>query len=158
MFYASRARALSGRCFARRGACAGTRRGRFFERRTSHESARRGIHLAFSRLRIVVVADEVQEAVRKEKAHLCKELTAARGGLAKCGVDRDDDVAEPRARGIFALFIEGEGEDVGRLVLLPVLAIQLVNRSVVREQDAELGVRKFERAQHGLREAAHDAR
>jgi hypothetical protein len=82
----------------------------------------------------VVVTQAVQQAVQEEELHFPLERLAPLGGLARRRRHRDHDVAEvlPLRRG-FAR----EGEDVGRLVLLPEVAVESLHRAVAGEPDAE---------------------
>src|SRR6187399_232430 len=91
------------------------------ERSASYQAARGGVHLAFARTRVVVVADEMQEPVREQEAHFGDEFALARACLAQGRVDRNHHVAEPATFRIFTALIEREREYVGWAILLTML-------------------------------------
>jgi len=82
---------------------------------------------------------------------------AARGARLTAGrFDGDVDLAQEEMRGGIGQggwIGEREGEDVGRLVCLPVVAIQVPEEPVVRENDGERRARAAEEA-----ERLHDER
>lgn len=129
------------------------RRGR--DRRVFHEPTGHRVHLAFFGLRGVVVADQVQDAVREQEPNFLEETALSAQRLARSRVNRDHDVAEPARAFAAGLVVERKGQHVGRLVLVAVDPVQLLDFSVIREQHAELTAAELERRQHGVGEAAY---
>src|SRR5512143_2116006 len=89
---------------------------------------------------LVVVPQEMEDAVGEEDAHLVGERDVAGSGLAGGGVERDDDVAEHvwMDAGILTL-AQGEGEHVGGPILAAPVAVERVDLGVADQGDAELG-------------------
>src|SRR5262249_33324475 len=81
------------------------------------------VHLRLLGVGAVIVAEEVAQAVRPQEEHLVFERATAL--LPRRGLERDDDVAElPRVEGAPDALAHRERQDVGRLVLLAVVAIE----------------------------------
>jgi hypothetical protein len=66
-------------------------------------------------------------------------------------LDRNDEVPQEMGMegGEFA-FPHGKGKDVGRLVQLEISPVQRPNLSIIDQQEAQLGIRKFQFGQYLL--------
>ncbi len=90
----------------------------------------------------VIVAEQMQDPVDQQARHLLFETVAEALGLTSRGVETDHHVPEHPRRDRLALPFElREGDDVGRMVLAPPLAVERVDRGVVREEDRQLSAR-----------------
>lgn len=116
---------------------------------TPHQPSFLGPHEPpFRRLR-VIVSQEMEDAVDREMSDLPVERTAGRPGLAPRGLDRQVDLSQEHAgRGIGGRLgrREREGENVGRLVGVAVVAVQGAQEGVVRKDDGQRGARPVEKA------------
>ena len=104
-------------------------------------------HFALFVRRGVVVAEEVEDAVRQQVRHLGVEVVTGFRRLPLGRFERDDDVAEVaeltgRRDELLALLLR-EREDVGWLVLSGVAAVEGVDLGVGGDCDAELAVADF---------------
>jgi hypothetical protein len=103
-----------------------------------HQAPFLGLHPpALGGLR-VVVPYEVEEAVEREVGNLARVGSPRLAGLAPRRLEREVDLAEeePRAGVVERLRLgHREGEDVGRLVDLAVIAVQPPEELVVGEDD-----------------------
>jgi len=111
----------------------------------------------------MIVAEQVEQAVSQQKAHLRQELALSAFGLTGSGVERNHDITE-RARAtramhgaVLALF-ERKREHVGRAIFVAMLSIQLLNFAVIRQKHAELCLLEAELAQHRIGDAADECR
>ena len=100
----------------------------------------------------MVEADEMQETVREQKSDLGRGRVLSLAGLPSCGVERDHDVPEEIAGELAAFaFAHREREDVGRTILAAVIAVELVDRRVVADEQRDLGAGESERGDHLFR-------
>jgi hypothetical protein len=122
----------------------------------------------------VIVTEKVKYPVREQQADLVVHEHAARGGLPRRGIDRDDDVAEYRWLNVAAALVaapvppprrhetrdynpasgDAEGKDVGRLILLPIARVETAHFIIIYQRDTELRLDAEEREQ-SHRIAAH---
>src|SRR5439155_13031300 len=100
---------------------------------------------------LVVVAEEVEEAVDQETLALAAERLAAPGCLAAGSVDRDDDVAEEAVGGAGGSFGLREGEHVRRAVAPAPAAVQPPHLPVGDEEHGELGAAEAHRPEQAAR-------
>lgn len=104
----------------------------------------------------MVVPDEMEQTVRKEVRHLRQQGMAPGSGLPGGCFQRDYDIPEkPRCVGGRDGCVHRKGQNVGRLVLLPVFPVELVDLRVARKEHAELGLAFTELGEHAVRAHAH---
>jgi hypothetical protein len=106
-------------------------------------------HPPILRGRVMVPAEQVQEAVCEEHRQLRAQVPSCSLCLASCGRDAHDDVAEepPGALAMLALAL-GESENVGRLILLSIDPVQLLDLIVAREKNRELCLWQLNSGEH----------
>lgn len=86
----------------------------------------------------MIIAEQMTEAVHREVDELVDQRSLARLCLATRVWDRDDDVAEQRrvAQKRLALVLR-ERQDIGRVIFVRVLEVQLMNRRVVDQRQID---------------------
>jgi len=87
----------------------------------------------------VVVAEQVQEAVREIAVELRAQCTALLARSAACHVQGDHHVSEERARAG-----GGKRQHVGRAILAAPPPVEAAHRRVGHDQDGELGATGIE--------------
>lgn len=99
-----------------------------------------GLHIGSALLSVVIVSEEVEEAMDNKMGEVMLEFEGALARLATNRLLRKNDVAErqpcrgPRFRAA------REGEHIGRSVDPSPLAIEAAHMIVVREEHRDLGV------------------
>jgi len=106
----------------------------------------------------MVVADEVQNAVREQVSHFIQQRTPPRASLSGSGVEGHDHVAEKRRTLRIRRRIHGKCEHVGGLRFAAMLTIEPLDVRVVREQYAELSLRDAEIGEHSIGARSHRSR
>jgi hypothetical protein len=104
-------------------------------------------HLAF--VNFMVVAGQVEKAVKNQHSKLCGQRVAAGGGLLAGGGDADGQVARRALRSFQPRKLDRrEREHIGGLVLAAELAVEAADILVGGEQDGDLAAE----ANSGLRQ------
>ena len=109
----------------------------------------------------MVVADQMQQPVREQERYLAFEVMAVGSGLARGGVERDDDVTEQPGQAavlpIARWWVELEGEYVGGPILGSVRPVEFADGRVVRQVDAEFCSLQAKAREHAVSCPLHPA-
>jgi len=94
---------------------------------------------------VVVVAEEVKEAVSEVQVQLVRQPTVVDPGLPAGGVQGEDDIAEmPWTAGARRGLPPGKAQDVGGAVLAAPLPVEDADAWIVGEEDGDLDVPQIE--------------
>lgn len=113
----------------------------------------------------MVVTKQMQEAVGDEPSKPVMQGLFVFIGLTACGVDRDDDIAQllnrHQGKRTVCPVGKGEGQNIGRPALVPVMVVEPAYFLIIDQQDAQAiaGNPAFsqERSSPALQEPAVDA-
>lgn len=90
----------------------------------------------------MVIAEEMEDAVQQQEIELTRQGEAGFRGITRRGLGRDHHIAkEERCTADRLPFLLGEGDDIGRLVALQVVAVDLADAPVADDENRQLGVR-----------------
>ena len=92
---------------------------------------------------LVIVPQEVENAVDYQPGDFPPKRVALRPGLPEGGRDRNDDVAQKTGRASFQVagILQRKRQNVGGLILAAVDPVEGLNPAVADERQADLGVR-----------------
>ena len=90
----------------------------------------------------MVITKEMKDAVQQQEIEFAGQGKAGLRGVAGRGLGRDHHIAEEEPTGADLLpFLLGKGDDIGRLVPLQVVAVDLADTPVADDKNRQLGVR-----------------
>lgn len=90
----------------------------------------------------MVIAEEMKDAVQQQKIELTGQRQAGFRRIARRGLGRDHHIAEEeRFSSDLFPFLLGKGDDVGRLVPLQVVPVDLADAPVADDENRQLGIR-----------------
>jgi hypothetical protein len=105
--------------------------------RTSEQRLLAGAHAVSVAATLVVVAEEMEDAVHQEVGQLLLDGMAGLPGLALGGLERNDDLAKERIPSGPAFGLQAKREDVRGLIDASEAAVQLTDGRIAGHDDAE---------------------
>lgn len=123
---------------------------RFVECRRSKDVAH-GEHSSLFVGRLMIVAEEVQKTVGKQKTDLRGDRPTPVFCLFSRGLERDHHISkELNGTDENLGLLGGKGEDIGRPILPAIVAVELMDGPIVGEENGELRLFATEGAEHAL--------
>ncbi len=125
-------------------------------RRGRHQHLLSGHHATVFGRRLMVVAQEVEQAVGEEETNLLRDRLSVLRRLPSCGGKRNHYVSEEvRMQHRTLPFRHGKCEDIGRSILAPIVSVESMNQWVATEEDGNLCGVPIDGSKHRLRRLSY---